>query len=556
MPEVFGIKIAGPAGAGSMSAGETLVRAFTRAGYYCQGYPEYPSLIKGGHTSYLVTISEKPFPNNAPRVDLLLALTQGALDNEHQSIAETTHVIADQTLKADHEHKNLHQPTLLTVAKNAGNPLTLNTAMLGFVAPQLKLDPNLVWELIRQELGDKSQTLLDQNKAAFDQAGQLSIQYHLNLDLPKAINQTHHLAINGSQAIGLGAIAAGINFYAGYPMTPSSPLLHFMAAHQVEFGYLVRQAEDEISAINMITGASFAGAKAMTGTSGGGFALMEEGISLSGMLETPIVIYLAQRPAPATGLPTWTSQSDLLFAINAGHGEFPKIVLAPADPDECYRLTHRAFYLAQTFHCPVVILSDKYLAENYYSSADFPALDPVPLSAVSPPPKPEMFARYAFTPNGLHSRTIPGIPGGEYIANSDEHEAHGLVDESAENRTLANQRRRDKTNEIKNYIPLPAITGTGDKAVISWGSPKYIARQVAEEMKMAHLHFHHLWPLPEKLDTLLSGYTKLISIENNETHQLARLLRQETGITIHQQLGEDTGRPLDPGKLIDQIKHD
>src|SRR3989344_5942473 len=523
MPEVFGIKIAGPAGAGSMSAGETLVRAFTRAGYYCQGYPEYPSLIKGGHTSYLVTISEKPFPNNAPRVDLLLALTQGALDNEHQSIAETTHVIADQTLKADHEHKNLHQPTLLTVAKNAGNPLTLNTAMLGFVAPQLKLDPNLVWELIRQELGNKSPTL--------------------------------HLAINGSQAIGLGAIAAGINFYAGYPMTPSSPLLHFMAAHQVEFGYLVRQAEDEISAINMITGASFAGAKAMTGTSGGGFALMEEGISLSGMLETPIVIYLAQRPAPATGLPTWTSQSDLLFAINAGHGEFPKIVLAPADPDECYRLTHRAFYLAQTFHCPVVILSDKYLAENYYSSAYFPAQDPVPLSAGSPPPKPEMFARYAFTPNGLHSRTIPGIPGGEYIANSEEHEAHGLVDESAENRTLANQRRRDKINEIKNYIPLPTITGNSDQAVISWGSPKYIARQVAEEMKMAHLHFNHLWPLPEKLDTILSGYTKLISIENNETHQLARLLRQETGVTIHQQLGEDTGRPLDPGKLIDQIKN-
>ena len=555
MPEVFGIKIAGPAGAGSMSAGETLVRAFIKAGYYVLGYPEYPSLIKGGHTSYLVTISEKPFPNTAPKVNLLLALTQGALDNEHKSLDEATQVIADQTLKTDHEHKKLHQPALLEVAKSAGNPLTLNTAMLGFVAPQLKLDPNLVWELIRAELGAKSQTLLDQNKTAFDKAGLLSIQYHLNLDLPKPNNQTYRLAINGSQATGLGAIAAGINFYAGYPMTPSSPLLHFMAAHQVEFGYLVRQAEDEISAINMITGASFAGAKAMTGTSGGGFALMEEGISLAAMLETPIVIYLAQRPAPATGLPTWTAQSDLLFAINAGHGEFPKIILAPADPDECYRLTHRAFYLAQTFHCPVIILSDKYLAENYYSSADFPALDPVPLSAVNATPKPEMFARYAFTPNGVHSRTIPGIPGGEYIANSDEHEAHGLVDESAENRTLNNQRRRNKINEIKNYLPLPSTSGVGNQAVISWGSHKYIARQVAEEMKMAHLHFKHLWPLPEKLDTLLSGYTKLISIENNETHQLARLIAQETGITIHLQLGEDTGRPLDPYKLIDQIKH-
>lgn len=555
MPEVFGIKIAGPAGAGSMSAGETLVRAFIKSGYYVLGYPEYPSLIKGGHTSYLVTISEKPYPNTAPKVDLLIALTQGALDAEHGSITESTHVIADKTLKPDHQIKNFHQPAVLETAKAAGNPLTLNTAMLGFVVSQLKLDPSLVWSLISEELGAKSQTLLDQNKIAFAEADKLSLQYHLNLDLPKAANQTHRLAINGSQAIGLGAIAAGINFYAGYPMTPSSPLLHFMAAHQVEFGYLVRQAEDEIGAINMINGASFAGAKAMTGTSGGGFALMEEGVSLAGMLETPIVIYLAQRPAPATGLPTWTSQSDLLFAINAGHGEFPKIVLAPADADECYRLTHRAFYLSQTFHCPVIILSDKYLAENYCSSPDLPALDPVPLSAVSPPPKPEMFARYAHTVNGVHQRTIPGIPGGEYIANSDEHEAHGLVDESEQTRSLNNQRRQNKVHEIKNYIPLPAITGEGDKAVISWGSHKYIAQAVAHEMKMAHVHFNHLWPLPEKLDTILSGYTKLISIENNQTYQLARLLRQETGITIHQQLGEDTGRPLDPNKLIDQIKH-
>lgn len=538
-----------------MSAGETLVRAFIRAGYYVQGYPEYPSLIKGGHTSYLVTISEKPYPNNAPKVDLILALTQGALDNEHASITDVTRVIADQNLKPDHEIKHLHQPALLSVAKNAGNPLTLNTAMLGFVAPQLKLNPTLVWELIHQELGNKSPTLLDQNKVAFDEALKLSLQYHLNLDLPRANNQFQHLAVSGTTATGFGAIAAGLNFYAGYPMTPSSPLLHFMAAHQTEFGYLVRQAEDEISAINMVNGASFAGAKAMTGTSGGGFALMEEGISLSGMLETPIVIYLAQRPAPATGLPTWTSQSDLLFAINAGHGEFPKIVLAPADPEECYRLTHRAFQLSQNFHCPVIILSDKYLAENLYACPEFPGLDPVPLSAVAPPPSAEMYPRYAHSPSGIHARTIPGIPGGEYIANSDEHDSRGLVDETAENRRLNNQRRAHRLSEIKNYIPLPQTSGEGDRALISWGSQKYVGGEVAAAAKFAHIHFNHLWPLPDGLDKLLNGFSKLITIENNETHQLARLLRQETGVTIHQQLGEDSGRPLDPLQLIEQIKN-
>lgn len=557
MPEVFTLKLAGPAGSGILSAGETLFRAFIKSGYYAQGYPEYPSLIKGGHNTYLITVSGKPFPNNAPKVDLLLALTQVALDNEHKNIKEETRVVADVTLKADHEHKKLYQPPLLDVAKNAGNPLTLNTAMIGFATHQLMLNPEMVWGLLHDELGDKSQTLLDQNKMAFGKAMELSKQYHLDLSLPKQNNQDHQLIMNGSQGIGLGAIAAGVNLYAGYPMTPSSPLLHFMAAHQTEFNYLARQTEDELCAINLIAGASFAGAKAMTGTSGGGFALMEEGISLAAMVETPIVVYLAMRPAPATGLPTWTSQSDLLFAINASHGEFPKIVLAPADPVECYFLTHQAFILSQTYHCPVIILSDKYLAENNYSISDLPSLEPVPLSAISGSPKgEEMFARYQFTPDGLHGRTLPGMPGGEYVANSDEHEATGLVDESAETRLSNNQRRLHRLAEIKRNIPLPEVMGDGDKALISWGSHKYIARTVAETLKLVHIHFSYLWPLPEGLDKLLSTYKQLVTIENNETHQLARLIRQETGIKIHLQLGEDSGRPLDPLKLIDQIKHD
>ncbi len=556
MPEVFALKLAGPAGSGILSAGETLFRAFIKSGYYAQGYPEYPSLIKGGHNTYLITISEKPFPNNSPKVDLLLALTQVALDNEHKNIKEDTRVVADVTLKADHEHKKLYQPALLDAAKNAGNPLTLNTAMIGFATHQLKLNAELVWGLLHDELGDKSQTLLDQNKMAFDKAIELSKQHFLELNLPKQNNQDNQLIMNGSQGTGLGAIAAGINLYAGYPMTPSSPLLHFMAAHQTEFNYLVRQTEDELCAINLVTGASFAGAKAMTGTSGGGFALMEEGVSLAAMVETPVVIYLAMRPAPATGLPTWTSQSDLLFAINAGHGEFPKIILAPADPVECYHLTHRAFYLSQTYHCPVIILSDKYLAENNYSLPDLPALEPIPLSAVSTSPKSdEMFARYQFTPDGVHGRTLPGMPGGEYVANSDEHDETGLVDESAETRQANNNRRLHRMAEIKRNIPLPNIFGEGDRALISWGSHKYIAKEVADSLKLVHIHFNHLWPLPDDLEKLFAGYKQLITVENNETHQLARLLRQETGINIQLKLGEDTGRPLDPNKLIDQIKH-
>lgn len=544
MPEVFALKLAGPAGSGILSAGETLFRAFVKAGYYVQGYPEYPSLIKGGHNTYLITIGENPFPNNSPRIDLLLALTQTALDNEHGNISKDTQVVADVL------------PALLDIAKAAGNPLTLNTAMIGFATYQLKLNSDLVWELIQNELGGKSATLLGQNKLAFDKAVELSKQYFLELNLPKQNNLNHQLVMNGSQGVGLGAIAAGVNLYAGYPMTPSSPLLHFLAAHQSEFNYLVRQTEDELCAINLIVGASFAGAKTMTGTSGGGFVLMGEGISLSAMLETPVVIYLAMRPGPATGLPTWTSQSDLLLAINAGHGEFPKIVLAPSDPTECYLLTHKAFYLSQAYHCPVIILSDKYLAENNYSIPDFSSLEPVPLSVISPKPKnDEMFSRYQYTPSGIHDRTLPGMPMGEYLANSDEHEDTGLVNESVQIRISNNERRLHRIEEIKKNIPLPEVTGVGDKAIISWGSHKYIAREVAQNLKIVHIHFSYLWPLPSGLDKLLGTYRQLISIENNETHQLARLIRQETGVDIQVRLGDDTGRPLDPAKLITSLSN-
>lgn len=557
MPNVFGLKVVGPAGAGVISAGEILLHSLVKTGYYCQGYPEYPSLIKGGHNSYLITLSEKPYPVNSNRVNLLIVLTQNALNEEHHAIDDNTTVICDQTLKPDHEIKKLLQPGLLEIAKAAGNPLTLNTAALGFISQQLKINPIVIWDHIKKELEGKSEELLNQNKISFDRAVELSQKYHTNLSLPGTKNTDYKVCLTGSQAIGLGAIAAGLNFYTGYPMTPSSTLLHFLADHQLEYNYLVRQAEDEISAINMIVGASFAGAKSMTGTSGGGFALMNEGLSLAGMLETPIVVYLGMRPAPATGLPTWTSQADLLYAINAGHGEFPRIVLAPSDPKECYHLTHQAFTLSQRFHIPVIILSDKYLAENYFSVEDLDKLEQVPLSVEFPKEgQTDMYPRYQFNLTGTQGRTVPGIKGGEYLANSDEHNSTGLVDETAENRNGANQRRLNKFREIKKDIPAPEVKGEGDTAIISWGSNKYIARIVAEELKLVHIHLTYVWPLPNDIKMLLENYHRLITVENNITHQIARLITAETGLPIQLQLGEDSGRPLDPKSLIEQIQHE
>lgn len=555
MPKTFGIKIAGPQGSGIQSAGETLFRAAVKAGFYALGYLEYNSLIKGGHSSYLLTLSDTPNPNISSTLDLFIPLTKNSFDQEVKNITNDTHLITDASFKIQTTKGKLHQPALIEIAKNQGNPLILNTIALGFLSHQLKFSKDLLINLILEDLAGKSETLLEQNKKGYEEALKVSSKYFLGLWLPHPNNATDKTVVTGSQAIGEGALAAGLNFYAGYPMTPSSPLLHYLSANQEKNNFLVKQSEDEIGAINMAIGASFAGAKSMTGTSGGGFALMQEGISLAGMLETPLVIYLAMRPGPATGLPTWTSQADLLFAVYSGHGEFPKVVLAPGDPTECYLLTHKAFQLSQNYHIPTIIISDKYLAENHYCLEKFPQLNKVPLS-INLPGTPETYQRYNYSPTGVSQRSIPGINGGEYLANSDEHSPDGLVDESSENRKLMNQRRQNKSLLIKKNIPLPEIIYNSDNALITWGSTKFIGREVSNALSISHIHFSYIFPLPEGLSGVLSKFQKIFVLENNLSGQFAKLLKSETDLKITKVYGEDDGRPLNPKFFINQIKNE
>ncbi|MBI3954485.1 2-oxoacid:acceptor oxidoreductase subunit alpha [Candidatus Collierbacteria bacterium] len=559
MPKCFAIKLAGPAGTGIMSAGEVLFKAFVRSGFFCFGYPEYPSLIKGGLNTFLLTLSDSKTNLNADRVDLLVVFSQSALDQEMPILDSKTTVITDSEVKLPAIKISIHQPPLLNLAKSAGNPLALNTTFLAFLSHQLSLDQQLVLDLIIDSLKDKPQVVLDQNITAFRQALKLSQKFSLNLKLPPADNRSCRLCLTGSVATSLGAISAGLNLYAAYPMTPSSPLLHFLATHQDDFHYIVRQTEDEIAAINLTLGGSFAGARSMTGTSGGGFALMQEGVSLAGMLELPLVIYLGMRPGPATGLPTWTSQADLLFAVNSGHGEFPKLVLAPSDPRESYLLTYQAFNLSQKYQLPAIILSDKYLAESFFTETDLPSLPVIPLSITKPhKDQAGLFNRYAFNSKGISPRTLPGMEGGEYLANSDEHDAAGLVDESIHLRKLNNDRRRQKFSLLQAEVPGPEISNKGQSiALITWGSNKFIGREVINlGLKATHLHFSYLWPLPKNINQILSGFKTLIVIENTTTGQFARLLTSETAVKITQSLGDDTGRPLSPQNLYQQIKKD
>lgn len=377
-----------------------------------------------------------------------------------------------------------------------------------------------------------------------------------DLDLPSK-NRDKKILISGNEAVALGAIASGLNFYSAYPMTPATSIFNALNKVAIDQRIVVFQSEDEISAINMAIGASFAGALSMTASSGGGFALMSESISLSGMVETPLVIALVSRPGPATGLPTWTAQEDLLFAINAGHGEFAKIVIAPSDPASAYELTHKAFKLAQTYQVPVIILSDKYLGETYFSQLEFEDLKPVPLSLTKPSRKLDggLFTRFAYTPDGVHPRTLPGMEGGEHVAESKEHEATGMTTESAQERELQVKRRLHKMQTIKNETPLPEIAGKGKNALITWGSNKYIGAKIADSLgDMAHIHFTHLWPLPVGLAKFLASFKTLTTLENNATGQLARLLTGETAIPVNS-ITSSSGRPIDSYQVITNIKN-
>lgn len=548
------IVLAGAAGLGVKSSGMVFAKALLRTGMKVCGYSEYPSLIRGGHNTYhLLAATEEVF---SPRreIDYLIALNQEGIDKHKERLMDKSVVIVDEGIDTTGVKAKLIKLPLIKEAIGFGNVLMQNVIAMGVLASEIGLDPEVIKNTVAESF-EKKKHLVDINLKALEKGFELGGNKEVKL---KEMASDTYL-IDGSEAAGLGALAAGVSLYAAYPMTPSSPLLHYLAGKQEENGLLVRQVEDEIAAINLVVGASFAGAKAMTGTSGGGFALMQEGVSLSGMLELPVVIYLAMRPGPATGLPTWTSQSDLRFAIHSGHGEFCKIILAPGDVVEAYELTHKAFYLAQKYQTPVIILTDKFLGETQFTTKQFEEKDIVEIMHIQinlDQPEEMMFNRYRIDIDGVSDRTIPGVLNGEYIANSDEHNSFGLVDESSEMRTAMNQKRLSKINEARKDMVLPEIYGKREAKtyLVGFGSTK---NQVLESMKdfddYGFLHFTHIFPFPEGINELIDG-KKLLFIENNMTGQFEGFFKEMTGISGAASLRKDDGRPFYSDEIVKFVK--
>ncbi|MBI2611543.1 2-oxoacid:acceptor oxidoreductase subunit alpha [Candidatus Gottesmanbacteria bacterium] len=566
-------KIGGEAGFGIMSAGQTFSRILSRAGYYINEINDYPSLIRGGHNVISVTFSDQPIHASWQPVDILVALNRETIDFHIRELTPNALVIFDGVEYQIDKTKYPSQIHFLSVplkkiAISVGAGMLMrNTVALGATLAAFGLPLEYLTDILTAQFAKKGEQVVAQNVNAA-QAGYDYVQKNSQSTKKLEIKEKpKNLVLTGAEAIGLGAIAGGVKFFAAYPMTPINGLLAYMAAKQEKGGFIYKQPEDEIAGINMAVGAGFTGVRSMVATAGGGFSLMVEGTGLAGMLETPVVIIMGMRPGPATGLPTWTAQADLHFILNAAQGEFPRLVLAPGDPEEAFYLTAEALNLADRYQTPTFVLVDKALMETRYSTPflDYAkiTIDRGKLLTEEEQNKMTDFARYQFSPDGISPRGIIGRKGGVFRGNSDEHDIHGYSNEDGENTKKMIEKRMKKLEEAENHIPDPSVYGNPDAelTLVGWGSTKGPVLEAIRELQTTnyslrtnYLHLNYINPFPKKfVSDYLSTRKRIVDIEGNHNGQMADLIRMKTGIEIKDKILKYDGRPFYPEEIINKL---
>lgn len=569
-------KIGGEAGQGIKTTGEMFARACTRGGLNIFGCSEYPSLIRGGHNNHHILVDKEKVTSTITTTDILVALNKDTIERHQGSVSLGGVIIYDGEkvklgqgkLRGDIELVNI--PLARLVKDNAGGEeIMINNVALGASFALLDYDLGVVIGMVDHTFQKKGREVVKKNEAAI-RLGFDYVKRNVKINfLPKLQviqDKSKKLVITGNEAIALGAIAGGCKFYSAYPMTPASSILHFLSEHQEKYGIIVEQPEDEISAINTAIGAAFAGVRAMTATSGGGFSLMVEALGLAGVTETPLVVIEAQRPGPSTGLPTWTEQGDLRFVLHAAQGEFPRIIIAPGDVKEAFFTAVNAFNLAEKYQTPVIILSDKHLSESHQSEEPFDLtsikIERGKLLNQSELSKIEKYNRYSIIADGISPRTLPGMEGGIFLANSDEHDEFGYTSEEAEIRKAQMDKRMKKLEKISAEIPEPISYGdkNADLTLVSWGSTKGAVLEALKLLKwkgvkVNFLHFVYLWPFSaKKTIEVLNSARKTLLLENNKTCQLGGLIREQTGIDIKNRLLKYTGRQFFPEEIVGKVR--
>jgi len=568
------IKIAGAAGQGMQTIAYTLARALARQGYYVHCYQDLMSRIRGGHNCAVMRIADRPVGSLAERANILIALNGESVGLHAGEMVEGGVAIYDSKYKIGDAEVQKHNVKLFPVplealaVEHGKNRIMLNSVASGVCFGLMEYDI----DVLEDTLGDIFARKGDQAVEANIRAARAGHDFTLgNFPRgacpycrlkPREVKPAGKLMMTGSEAAGYGAMAAGVKFVSAYPMSPATPVMEYLAARQRDHGLVVEQAEDEIAAVNMAIGAAAAGARAMTCTSGGGFALMAEGLSLAGMTEVPLVIYLAQRPGPATGLPTRTEQADLMFAIHGGHGEFPRAVLTPGDAAEAAEAMVRAFNHADRYQTPVIVLGDQNLNDSFWTEGSLDlsrfAVERGEIIEKWDDPDKE-YLRYRIRPDGVSPRLVPGTENAVGYWDSDEHDERGHIAESASVRRRMTAKRLMKARGLRAYAWEPQVHGSGTEvALVGFGSTKHAAREAAEWLaghgvEAAAVHFPQAWPLPEKTGFILGKFQRIIVVEQNATGQFAGLLKSELGLEAAGQIHRFDGRPMTAGYIVDSL---
>ncbi|MBN2279228.1 MAG: 2-oxoacid:acceptor oxidoreductase subunit alpha [Candidatus Marinimicrobia bacterium] len=546
------IVIGGGAGQGIKTIEQHLSKIAKFSDLHVYSTQEYESRIRGGINSTEIRVSDNRVDAYVDRIDLLLFLKPGVINHLKKRISKNTLILGET------ENLNGKERDLLTnfyhlpfneLAKAAGNQLYANSVIVGVISKLISLDDNLVKEITYQYFAKKSTAIAESNlialKKGLEAAEKLNVKTDFRfLSMEKT---SKHLFVNGTESIAMGALNGGCNFMSFYPMSPGTGVASFFAQHDRKLEVAVEQMEDEIAAVNAALGAWYAGARAMITTSGGGFALMAEGLSLAGIMESPMVFHIGMRPGPGTGLPTRTGQEDLLFSAFGGHGEFSRILLAPGSLQDGYFLSMKAFELADKYQVPVFILSDQYFLDTYYNIENLPFSRQKPKHYISKS-GPE-YIRYAFTENGLSQRAVPGYGDGLVCTDSDEHDESGHITEDFEIRNKMVEKRLSRQKLILEDYIKPELIGSEDYEylVIGWGSTRNVVAEAIENMKnkkIAFLHLKQLLPLPTSLLDYFNRAKITISLENNATGQLAKILAMELGFPVQKKILKYDGLPF------------
>lgn len=569
------LKMGGEAGTGIATIGAMFSKIMQRSGLYVFQTNDYPSLIRGGHNTITVRASRDMVRSLYGPNDILIALDKKTIEAHAAEMSDGGAIIYDSTMIKE---TDVHLPRsdirpfpvpLTQIAKNAGGDIFFNNAAVGASLALLGMKLDILNSIIEQTFGRKGPEIVAKNRQAaqggFDHLkNSLATPFAVQIQ-PRPIPEKTIL-LNGNDAVCIGAIRAGLRLVAEYPMSPSSSVLHWMAAHAVKYGVVVKHTEDEISAMNHLCGAGFAGVRCMTATSGGGFSLMAEAIGNAGIAEIPCVVLNAQRAGPSTGLPTYTEQADLQFALHVSQGEFPRIVCMPGDPEEAFYETINVFNMADIAQTPAIILMDKYVSESVLTIPSFDLskttvnrgkllTDAQMESAVG-------YKRHAFTPDGISPRCLPGQKNGIHVCSSYEHDETGYTSEEAHMRVSMIDKRARKMASIDPALYQPSFYGDSKSTflLVGWGSTKGIALEAMhllarENVPVRFMHIKYAEPFATNAikEALQSASNSLIC-EGNSEGQMRNLIREKTGILIPNTYFRYDGRPFEPQDIAEKVR--